>query len=163
MQPDIKRILYCTDLSENSKYACRYALYLACKTDAEIHVLFVAEKPSPDAMVTLETYMRDFGGREQFLKKRLDQAKEMLSNQMKQYFSSLPDDEKPGADRIKALNVCESDPVDEILKQSERLKCDLIVMGTHHKGVAYTFLGSVSKKVMSNTRIPVMVVPLPKT
>jgi len=34
-------------------------------------------------------------------------------------------------------------------------------MGTHRKGVAHTFLGSVSKRVMSNSRIPVLVVPLP--
>ena len=50
---------------------------------------------------------------------------------------------------------------DEILQQSKKLDCDLIVMGTHRKGVAHTFLGSVSKRVMSNSRIPVLVVPLP--
>lgn len=162
MLPKIKRILYCTDLSKNSEYACRYAVYLACKTGADIFVLYVAEKPSMDAMVTLETYMPGFDGRRKFMKKRLAQAREMLEEQLHAYIDSIPEKNRPDHERIKAINVCESHPVDEILKQSKKLKCDLIVMGTHHHGVAHTFLGSVSKRVMGNTRIPVMVVPLPK-
>ena len=162
MLPKIEKILYCTDLSENSDYACRYALYMARQTDANIYVLHVAEKPSPDALVTLETYVKDFGGRQKFVDQRLAQAREMLNKQLERYLQTLPDDEKPGAERVKAIHVCESHPVDEILEQSEKLGCDLIVMGAHRKGVAHTFLGSVSKRVMSNTRIPVLVVPLPK-
>lgn len=68
----------------------------------------------------------------------------------------------PNTSKIEVINVCESHPADEILEQSKKLDCDLIVMGTHRKGVAYTFLGSVSKRVMSNSRIPVLVVPLPQ-
>lgn len=162
MLPSINKILYCTDLSENSEYACRYALYLGQKTEADIYVLYVAEKPSPDAMVTLETYMQNFGGQKQFIDQRLAQTKEQLSDNLHRYLQSLPDDKRPAAERIKAINVCEAHPVDEILSQSEKLGCDLIVMGTHRKGIAYTFLGSVSKRVMSNTRTPVLVVPIPK-
>ena len=162
MLPKIQKILYCTDLSENSEYACRYALYMACQTGADIYVLYVAEKPSPDALVTLETYVKDFGGRQKFIEQRLAQAKERLTKQLEHYLEVLPEDQKPGAERVKAIHVCESHPVDEILEQSEKLHCDLIVMGTHRKGMAHTFLGSVSKRVMSNTRIPVLVVPLPK-
>jgi nucleotide-binding universal stress UspA family protein len=161
MLPKIRRILYCTDLSENAEYACRYALYLAHETGAEIYVLYVAEKPSPDALITLETYVQNFEGRKEFIQQRLAQTKDMLNERLKGYLASLPKDQKPAAERIKAVNVCEAHPVDEILHQSEKLDCDLIVMGTHRKGVAYTFLGSVSKRVMSNTRIPVLVVPLP--
>ena len=160
MLPKIKKILYCTDLSENSEYACRYALYMACQTGADIYVLYVAEKPSPDALVTLETYVKDFGSRQKFIEQRLAQAKERLAKQLEHYLEVLPEDQRPGAERVKAIHVCESHPVDEILEQSEKLQCDLIVMGTHRKGMAHTFLGSVSKRVMSNSRIPVLVVPI---
>ena len=85
----------------------------------------------------------------------------MLGERLKAFIDGLPDAEKPKADHIRSINVLESHPVDEILEQSKKLGVDLIVMGTHRKGVAHTFLGSVSKRVMSNTRIPVLVVPLP--
>ena len=161
MLPKFNKILYCTDMSKNSEYACRYAIYLARETGADVYVLYVAEKPSADAMVTLETYIKDFSGHAQFIKDRLAQTEKQLTERMHMYLDSLPVEEKPEPGSIKAINVCESHPVDEILEQSKTLGCDLIVMGTHRKGVAYTFLGSVSKRVMSNSRIPVLVVPLP--
>ena len=156
MLPAFKKILYCTDLSASAEYACRYAIYLARQTGAEIYVLHVAEMPSPDALITLETYIKDFNGREAFIKQRLRETKEQLTQRLRDYIAALPEDEQPDTDHIKAINVLEAHPVDEILHQSKKL-----VMGTHRKGVAHTFLGSVSKRVMSNSRIPVLVVPLP--
>jgi nucleotide-binding universal stress UspA family protein len=161
MLPEIKKILYCTDLSKNAEYACRYAIYLARQTGADIYVLNVTEMPSPDAMITLESYIKDFSGREAFVRQRLEQTRKLLTERLHSYLADLPEDKKPAADHIKAINVCEAHPVDEILRQSKSLGVDLIVMGTHRKGVAHTFLGSVSKRVMSNSRIPVLVVPLP--
>jgi nucleotide-binding universal stress UspA family protein len=43
MLPDIKRILYATDLSENAKYAYGYAADLAKKYDGKLIILFVFE------------------------------------------------------------------------------------------------------------------------
>lgn len=160
MLPKIEKILYCTDMSKNSEYACQYAFLLARQTGADIYVLYVAEKPSADAMVTLETYIKDFSGHQKFLQDRLAQTEKRLSERMHAYLDSLPEEEKKGAKHIKSINVCEAHPVDEILEQSKKLDVDLIVMGTHRKGVAYTFLGSVSKRVISNSRIPVLVVPI---
>ena len=161
MLPEIKKILYCTDLSKNAEYACRYAIYLARQTGADIYVLNVTELPSPDAMITLESYIKDFSGREAFVRQRLEQTRRLLTERLQSYVADLPEDQRPGSEHIKAINVCEAHPVDEILRQSKSLDVDLIVMGTHRKGVAHTFLGSVSKRVMSNSRIPVLVVPLP--
>jgi nucleotide-binding universal stress UspA family protein len=161
MLPEIKKILYCTDLSKNAEYACRYAIYLARQTGADIYVLNVTELPSPDAMITLESYIKDFSGREAFVRQRLEQTRRLLTERLQSYVADLPEDQRPGSEHIKAINVCEAHPVDEILRQSMSLDVDLIVMGAHRKGVAHTFLGSVSKRVMSNSRIPVLVVPLP--
>lgn len=41
MLSEIKTILYATDLTENSLQACRYAVYLANKTGAEVHVVHI--------------------------------------------------------------------------------------------------------------------------
>lgn len=119
MLPDIKTILYCTDLSANSEYACRYAIYLARLTGADVYVLYVAEKPSADAMVTLETYIKDFAGQEKFLADRLKQTRQQLSDRLHAYLDTLDEEAKPLAHHIKAINVCEAHPVDEILEQSK--------------------------------------------
>ena len=97
MLPKIERILYCTDMSKNSEYACQYAFLLARETGADIYVLYVAEKPSADAMVTLETYIKDFDGHENFLNDRLAQTKQRLTERMHAYLDSLPEEEKTGS------------------------------------------------------------------
>lgn len=163
MLPQIKKILYCTDLSENSAFACRYAMLLARRTGAQIHFLHVAEKLSPDALVTLESYLRNFEGREKFLSERVAHTKKILNERLEKFLGTLGEDEQGVREQIASINVCEAYPVDEILKQTEALGCDLIVMGTHQKGVKQAFLGSVSKRVLSQSPVPALVVPLPKT
>ena len=49
MIPDIKRILYATDLSENARYAFGYAVNIANRHDAKITILHVVEELSPFA------------------------------------------------------------------------------------------------------------------
>ena len=44
MIPKIKKILYATDLSENSAYAFRYAVNSAQQHGAKIHILHVLEE-----------------------------------------------------------------------------------------------------------------------
>jgi nucleotide-binding universal stress UspA family protein len=47
MIPQIKKILYATDLSRNSSYAFRYATDLARKYDAKIVILHAVESVPP--------------------------------------------------------------------------------------------------------------------
>ncbi len=47
MIPEIKKILYATDLSPNSAYALRYAINSAKKHDAGIIILHVVEEIAP--------------------------------------------------------------------------------------------------------------------
>ena len=55
------------------------------------------------------------------------------------------------------------DPAEEILKKAEGNDCDIVIMGTHGKGViTHAFLGSVSEKVLHRISKPVFVIPLPK-
>ena len=58
MIPDIKRILYTTDLSQNAAHAFRYAISFSKKFDAEIVLLHVLEELSEDARIVLEAYAK---------------------------------------------------------------------------------------------------------
>jgi nucleotide-binding universal stress UspA family protein len=53
-------------------------------------------------------------------------------------------------------------PMEEILKVASEEKCDLIILGSHGKGVLrQTLLGSISNVVLHRTRKPVFIIPLP--
>jgi len=53
-------------------------------------------------------------------------------------------------------------PVEEILVNADEEGCEVIVMATNGKGILkHTFLGSISLSVLSRTRKPVILVPLP--
>ena len=54
-------------------------------------------------------------------------------------------------------------PEEAINTIAERHKADLIVMGTHGRtGLEHLFMGSVAEQVVRHSKIPVMVVTLPK-
>ena len=71
-------------------------------------------------------------------------------------------DEKEVRQQITSIHIAEAYPAEAILKVSQDKGVDLIVMGTHKKGVMHTFLGSVAKNVLGRSRIPMLVVPLPE-
>ncbi len=61
------------------------------------------------------------------------------------------------------IKVAHGQPVDEILNYSQECGCDMIVMGTHGYGLlADALMGSVSRRVVRRSMIPVMTVRLPE-
>ncbi len=62
MIPEIKKILYTTDLSPNSAYAFRYAINSAKKHDATIIILHVVEEIAPFFQKDYGKWMRELPG-----------------------------------------------------------------------------------------------------
>jgi nucleotide-binding universal stress UspA family protein len=160
MQHDVKNVLYCTDLSQNSNIAFGYAAYMAKLTGADIHLLHVLEKLSDDAAFTLSTYIQDSDRRHDIMELRVENARKLLDERQEAFWSAQSDEDRKVRDRIKSTTVCESYPADEILKSAKQHGCDLIIMGSHERGIAHTFLGSVSKSVLRRSPVPTMIVPL---
>ena len=160
MLPDIKTILYATDLSGNSAFACRYAVYLANKTGAKVHVLYVAERLPAEALDTLETYLEKFENREQFLRARLENAKQLLEKRFDLFWKGLTEEEQKLRHLVSSIQVVESQPAEAIIRLAKKENADLIVMGTHQKGPVQAFLGSISRRVLGMSTIPTLVVPI---
>lgn len=60
---------------------------------------------------------------------------------------------------VESLVVVGDQPYEEIINQAEKLKCDLIVMASHgHMGLNAVLLGSETVKVLTHSKIPVLVV-----
>jgi nucleotide-binding universal stress UspA family protein len=149
MIPKIKKILYTTDLSLNAAYVFRYALSSAEKHDAKIDVLHVVQpegglgfaSPSVNTEAIIEK-----------IKKRIENLAEQ----------ELKD--KPSLiNRVSEILVKAGNPADVILQVVEDLKPDILIMGTHSKGIiANALLGSVATKVLQRSKIPVYVIPIPE-
>ena len=161
MTPDIKRILYTTDLSKNAAHAFRYAAYFVKKLDAEIIILHVIEGASQDAVKVLEAYLakQQLG---KILEDRVTHTVERIEKRLKVFCDKELAGDSECAEKIVSIEVCRGYPEEEILKQADILNCDAIMMGAHEKGVTHTFLGTVAKRVLRRSRIPVFIFPLPK-
>ena len=162
MTKDIKRILYATDLSDNSTYAFGYAINLAKKHDAQIIILHVIDIMMGIPVSVVGTYLKE-KQLEENLQKRTTQVTEEINNRLKQFVDTKVADDPESAGIVASIEICQGYPADEIIKQADDLDCDLIVMGTHGKGiVGQAFFGSVAKKVLRRVRKPVFIIPLPE-
>jgi nucleotide-binding universal stress UspA family protein len=156
MIPQIKNILYTTDLSKNSSYAFLFATDLARRCNAKIVILHVLERIPPYAEVyTGMTHEMERKNREEAveeLKKRLQEFCKRAESQIG----------PPCVELVSKMIVSIGYPPEKILNAADEESCDVIVLGSHGKGfLAHTFLGSVSKAVLYRTRKPVFIIPLP--
>jgi nucleotide-binding universal stress UspA family protein len=156
MIPQIKKILFATDLSKNSAYAFYYAVHMAKRDDAKIVILHAVE-PLPPMLISFKDFEHKV-------------AKDRWEETVKRFKERIQDisvkvDARmgiPSVDLISNILIRLGHPVEEILKVADEEDCDVIVLGTHSKGfLEQTFLGSVSSSVLLQTRKPVFVVPLP--
>lgn len=164
MIPDIRKILYCTDLSDSAVNAFWYAIGLAKVSGAEIHILHVVGELSQDAKVTLKSYIEDAGGPDldTILRGRAAEAKKELLRRIDVIWGNADESELPLKQQIASIDIREAHPAEAILRKTTELGADIVILGTHEKGfAAKAFLGSVAKSVMRNSKVPVVVVPLP--
>ena len=160
MLPAVKRILYATDLSKNSAYAFRYAIQAAILNDAIITILHVMEKIPSHQQSMVEAYLPE--PYKENLEKRKNGVINRVRMRLNEFCNKELKDQPQALDRIDTIDVCEGYPAEETLRRSAESNYDLIVMGTHGKGIiSQTFLGSVAKQVLRRNRIPVFIVPLP--
>ena len=162
MIPEIQKILYTTDLSDNSAYAFRYAINSAKKHDAKIIILHVLEELPSNIEALVASYI-DYDQQKKISEENIAHTMDRISKRLKIFCDKELKDDPECADRVLSIEVCEGFPAEEILRKADELNCDAIIMGTHGKGIiGHTFLGSVTKRVLRRVRKPVFIIPLPK-
>jgi len=162
MSPDINKILCCIAMGVNSEWVMLHALQEAGVHDAGVHVLHII--PAYDA--SMATPIVSFMGEEKF-RQLIEEHKAETTAAIRKDIEELKNriisehlDES--VDRIQDIHVYEGDPELEILHMADKLDVDMIVMGTHSKGLThYTFMGSVASKVLKRGRVPMLLVPPP--
>jgi nucleotide-binding universal stress UspA family protein len=161
MIPEIKKILYATDLSKNSSYAFLYAVDMAKRHKAEIVILHSVERASymySEGMTARVAEMLE-SAKEQERETDLDEIKKFLQEFCRKAENQIG---FPCVEMVSKIHIPIGHPVEEILKTADDEGCDAIVLGTHGKGfLRHTFLGSVAEDVLKRTRKPVFIIPLP--
>ena len=162
MIPKIQKILYATDLTKNSSYAFYFAADMARKHDAKIVILHCIGTIPPSV------YMEaGFSNAERVLKRAQEQEEEEDAAEIKKRVGEFCQKVEaqigpPCANLVSGVIVRAGYPVEEILNTADGEDCDVIVLGTHGKGLLrQAFLGSVARSVLERSRKPIFIVPLP--
>jgi nucleotide-binding universal stress UspA family protein len=161
MIPQIKKILYATDLSKNSVYAYRYAMNMAEKYNAEIVILHVIEPIPPQVKHYVSIYVNETRWEEK-IKTEQEMAIEQIKKRLQEFCKRESQDDPRCLLLVSRILVQPGHPIEEILKAAEEEACEIIIIGTHGKGfLKQTFLGSVARSVLDRSQKPVFIIPLP--
>ena len=142
-----KHILVPTDGSKLSDAAVKEAVGLAKLLGAKVTLLHVVpEQIWPvyaESAVLIENYSRN----------------EMRAESKRQAEDLLQKAAKKAGVAVNTVQMFSDVPYEAIIKTATKQKCDLIVMSSHgRKGFAGFLLGSETQKVLTHSKVPVLVV-----
>jgi nucleotide-binding universal stress UspA family protein len=149
--PKYKKVLFCTDFSENSDYAFGFAYGIAKRDKGLLYLLHVIpENPHQIfamGMITPEQVEQIQKGFQE----------DLDNNYEERYVKKM-------GDEIEFEIVTKSGREDEeILNFAKAEKVDIIVLGTYGKtGIEHVIFGSVAEKVLRQSPFPVFVIPCRK-
>lgn len=158
MLPKVKKILYATDMSENSRKAFGFAASLAIQYQADLLVLHVIEPVNPNTYMQISNAM----GETDWVNLQLDFENGMadsLGSKLRefcQYMQTSIDDLDIADDNII---IRKGEPVNEVLSATMEKEADVIVMGTHGYGIVKdALMGGTARRIVRRSEIPVLVV-----
>ena len=149
MKPTIQKILFPTDFSEGADMAASFALDLAERYGATLHVIHVIY----DIATSSSLYASQVNV-EDLYEEMKENAAGVLDEHVKKYFGAF------GAVEQVLLR---GSPSEDILRYADEHGIDLIVMGSHGRKVLDRMLfGSSATRVVKNSRCPVLTVRTPQ-
>ena len=158
MIPEIKKILYPTDLSENARYAFGYAVSLANHYGARITVLHVVEELSSFARSMVREVMGE-NRWEDLIKKKETEIITNLKSRLEQFCNDVGQQQPDCPFVVDNTVVVTGHAVDQIVHYIAELDVDLVIMGSRGKGgLADVTMGSTSGRVLRRCTKPVLVV-----
>ncbi len=154
---NVQKILVPIDFSDYSVNACRYAIGLAEKLNAEIKLLHVYYNPIINSMPLTDTYYYQVN-MDEIIREIEVRAKENMEN----FYNDLM--EKIEREKIEGVKLdyelVSGIASDEIIIKSEEYKPEVIIIGTRGQGERENdLIGSVTAKVIDDAKTPVLVIP----
>jgi nucleotide-binding universal stress UspA family protein len=145
-----KNILVPTDGSPQSRKAAAAAVALAKSIGAKVTGIFAAPPATP--IVYRNNLPVGFT--------TPADHKRMIEESAARYLGVIEQACKKAGVAFEALTITSDYPADTILATAKKKKCDLIVMATHGRhGIRGVLLGSETQRVVTHSKIPVLVYP----
>jgi nucleotide-binding universal stress UspA family protein len=158
--PNIKKILYLTDLSETARQALGYALAAADAYGAEITILHVVEDVSPNAELVIATFL-GYGSIEELKSKTRDEMKIRIKSRLSELCHDIGRQMPSCRFVVRDILVENGQPAPLILEHVKQENFDLLVMGNQgHSAITEIFSGSIARKVIQACKKPILVIPL---
>jgi nucleotide-binding universal stress UspA family protein len=145
-----RHILIATDGSALAEHAVTSGIALAKSVGAKASIIVV--EPSFNVFSVPESQVRQMS--EAFAKHA-----EQIKKHAAQVLDRAADAAKAAGVACNKIQVEHDSPYEAIIAAAKDNACDLIVMASHGRGgVSAVLLGSVTSKVLTHTKIPVLVV-----
>ena len=146
--PKYKRVLFCTDFSENADYAFEFAYGIAKRDEGLLYILHVIPQNPHQA------YAESLVSTEDLEKIQKSIGEDLVNNYEERYVKKIEGG-------VKYEVVTRSGRADdEIIKFANQEKADIIVMGTHGRtGIEHVFFGSIAEKILRHSPFPVFIIP----
>ena len=129
----LRKILFCTDFSEDSPRALEYAFFLACQYKAELSLLHVVDRTS---------------------EKKLEAEREEALQRLE---AAIPENVPTCGPVVPVIRA--GKPYEQILEYATETESDLIIMGVRGRSaVNLTLFGSTTHRVIQLGTRPVLVV-----
>ena len=160
--PEIKKILYTTDLSENARYAAGYVAGIANRYGAGITLLHALEQLTPYRESLVVNMIGETRWNE-IMKRNEAEVLEKFRKKLENFCDEMSSKHPTCPFIVDGLMVKVGNPVELILDEVKKGGYDLVVMGAHgHKHLADAIMGSTSRRVLRRCKTPVLVVRLPE-
>jgi len=146
-----QNILFCTDFSENAQAALPFAVDLAKKYGARLHILHVYQEPGHVAEFEISSNVK------------MDwiRVAHLMGTEMEKKLDAL------GEKVTQELGACQSKllrgrPPAEIVRYAKENQIDLIVMSSHGlSGLEHALFGSTTERVLRESPCHVLVIRRP--
>jgi len=144
-----KHILVPTDGSKLSAKAIRMAVRLARDTGAKVTGAYVVAPYTPPAYSEAAIYVAALSAK---------RYKELSAREARKALAAVEIEARTSDVEYRSVTQAGYYPWENIIRVAKAKKCDLIVMASHgRRGLAGLLLGSETTKVLTHSKIPVLV------
>jgi nucleotide-binding universal stress UspA family protein len=141
----VNKVLFPSDLTENSSKILPYVLSLAEKYNSQIYLLHVVQD-----LQRWGNFFIPHGSTEVYQKEAMQGAEKAMNRVCEEGLKGCPN--------FKRV-IVSGDPASKILETIESEDIDMVVLGTHgRKGLEHAIFGSVAENVVKKSPVPVLTV-----
>ena len=162
MLPNLRKLVYASDLGDNAAMVFAHAVALAQRHDAQITFVHALEPLGP----TARSLVRNMVPEDQLQRLESEgfrRVRAEIERRIERFCEAELGAAEAARSVVEAIRIVEGHAADVIIDQARDCAADLIIVGSHsRKGIQRVLLGSVAQKVTSQADRPVLLVPIPE-